>query len=120
MATINYQLEQVSQNSTVVTWSNLANGDVGQSFSATGYMLGYWEITGTPGSSMAGKLMQAYSVSNPMYLSLTNFTYSNVPGLFDGPSNGNYCGSLYPEITAGDGTTDITITAVFIPQVFNP
>lgn len=117
MATVNYQLEQVSQNNVIVTWANLANGDTGEKFPAVGYSIGAWEITGTSGSGLAGKVWQAYSVLNPVYTSSVSFTSSNVPGRVTGENGGANSGSLYPEVTTGDETTDITITMVLVPQL---
>lgn len=118
MATVNYQLEQISPPSIVVTWPNMANGDVGQVLPNTAaYTLAAVALSGTPGTGLQVNVEQAYSPDNPVFVRTTQYSHTDVPGNFAVQTAQNL-GLARPNVVAGDGTTDVTVTFVLSPITF--
>jgi hypothetical protein len=116
MATVDYQLEQVSVDNVVVTWANLANGDEGQAFPTAGYSVAAVSASGTAGTGFHWAIEQAYSLDNPVWNTLE--TLSTIPQNSQASSSNNF-GTSRPHVTGGDGTTDVTVTFILQPTANN-
>lgn len=110
MATVNYDIERATPTGVIITWPNLANGDVGQGFESLGYKFSSLVTSGTPGSGVQYVVEVANSIGVPQYVlanfvtasSLNNPQVVNVPG----------AALIRPSVIAGDGTTNLTFSLV--------
>lgn len=109
---VNYIIEKASPFSVVVTWPNMQNGDTGQPFDISDFGGFGVEFSGTLGVGGEYVLNSAYSILNPVFKS-GNPSMVTLPNIL-GVDSGSL---LQPAIINGDGTTDITATALLVLDV---
>lgn len=115
MATVKAQISRSSGDPTLITvlWEGLANGDVGASIPINylHYADRCVQVVGTFGSG--GSVSMKGSNDGSTFATLTTpadaavtFTATGLKQLLENPAN------LRPEVTAGDGTTDLDVYLV--------
>ena len=112
MATINYTLDTNNDDFRVVTWPAMAVGDIGQPVTLVGYSDRSVQVAGTFGAAGSVTLQGSNDgvnyapLSNPQGTVLTA-TAAKIQAVSELTRN------FRPTVTAGDGTTSLTITALF-------
>lgn len=110
MSVVNYIVEQVSPESVTVTWPNLANGDTGLPMSIPGYRVQLAYLSGIQGIGGQVTTQVSVSVDNPEWLDQS--IGNTVPGLM---GTEFVPGLIRPNITVGDGSTNLTVSYVLLP-----
>jgi hypothetical protein len=103
----------------VVTWPNIPNGNQGDPFEVSGFLLGSVDWQGTIGAGFSARLE---GTDNPngapaVWGAIPNWT-TTVAGLLV-PSADTYpvfVRFVRPNITAGDGTTSMTARLLLVTQ----
>lgn len=109
MAVIAYTIEQITPESIVCTWSGLHNSDTGQPLAIQGFALKNGYISGTKGTGGVLVLEASSSSQSPIWYSISSL--ETVPANFGSTA---FIPSLFrPNVTAGDGSTNLILTAVF-------
>lgn len=112
MSVTNYTVEQLSPGGITVTWSGLHNGDTGLPLVLQGYAYVYQVLTGTQGTNGEVTLQRSVSSTTPVWGS--NSPISVVPTNTSGGNN-LVPGAVRPNVTNGDGTTNLTFTLALVP-----
>jgi len=100
---------------TLVQWTNLGNGDTGQPF-VTPYVLEKSiQVKGTFGAGGNCRIEGSNDVTSPTWAALNdsfgtalNITAAKISLILENTNQ------IRPNITAGDGTTDLTVTILFV------
>ena len=109
MATINWTKTEIQGGGHVITWTNMANGDVGQAFVGGGAADRSVQIRGTWGTGGSTTLKGSNDGTN--YLALTDPQGNAITKTADAlEAVMELAAYTRPEVTAGDGTTAITVS----------
>lgn len=111
MAVKDFTLNYVTRSTMSVTWSNLQNGDTGEILSASQWSIVAFEITGTKGTG--GELAFDFSASAGSSYWKEATPFSDVPTYQETTQFVN--GAFRPNITGGDGSTDLALTVILMP-----
>jgi len=115
MATIPYSVENIDGNVRVATWTPLANGDVGQPYAGANFSDCSVQVYGTFGTGGNARLQGSLESGTPSnWVTLTdpqgtalNMTTAALNQVLQ------RCYTMRPNITAGDGTTSLTVKIAF-------
>lgn len=109
MSVIPYTIEQITPVSVVCTWAGLHNGDTGTPIPIQGFASKHGTLSGIRG--VGGQLDLEISSSSqiPAWSLVSSLT--TVPSDFGSTT---FVPSLFrPNVSAGDGSTNLTLTVVF-------
>lgn len=112
MAVISYSLVRKSNRYIVATWANMANGDTGQPIELVDLPDRSAQVVGTFGVGGNCDIEGSndgsnYSVISDPYGNALSFTAAGLKQVMD------ISGSVRPHITAGTGSTSISVSMVF-------
>ncbi len=112
MAVVSYTSESVDGNVRVVTWATMANGDTGQPYTVAQYGDAGVHAYGTFGTGGNCRIQGSNESGTPaQWATLTN-PQGDALNLTTSPSLEQVLQRVYqlrPNITAGDGTTSVTV-----------
>lgn len=115
MSVVNFELEQITPTTIIVTWAGLHNGDTGQPLPITGYAERGQAATGTPGSGIQINIETSSSGLNPYFTD--QHSISTVPSRSDAASDDIAFSLVRPNVVSGDGSTNVTVTLVLVAPV---
>lgn len=119
MAIINYTLENIDGNIRLVTWSGMANADTGQYYIGPHFSDCSVHVYGTfgaggnlrmQGSNESGTPANPAALANPQG-TILDFTSVGIDQILE------HVYQMRPNVTAGDGTTSITVKVAFTSAV---
>lgn len=115
MATVSHSVENIDGNVRIVTWASLANGDVGQAYTGASFSDCSVQVYGTFGTGGNARLQGSQETGTPAnWVTLTD---PNATALNMTTAALNQvlqrCYVMRPNITAGDGTTSLTVKIAF-------
>jgi hypothetical protein len=110
MATRTAILDRSSSRTAYVAWTGLLNGDIGTPPALDGWDLVSWQVIGTFGTGGSVQ-MEASNEATPANYALVGAAATAAAVTF--PADTIVARSMRPRVTAGDGTTSLTVTAAF-------
>lgn len=111
MSTITPTTTRIPGGALKVVWSNMANGDVGSPVENAAYADRSVQVSGTFGAGgtavIEGTINEStYATLNDMGAAALSLTSAAIKSIMDVPVK------IRPSITAGDGTTSITVAMI--------
>lgn len=110
MATRTPTTDRSSSRTAYVVWTGLLNSDVGAPPALDGWDLVSWQVTGTFGTGGSVQ-MEASNEASPANYGIVGAAVTAAGVIF--PADVAVARSIRPRVTAGDGTTNLVVTAAF-------
>lgn len=110
MATRTPVLDRSSSRTAYATWSGLLNGDDGAPAALSGFDLVSWQVVGTLGAGGSVQI-EATNEATPANWALIGATATALGMTV--PADNVIARNTRPRVTAGDGTTALTVVACY-------
>ncbi|WP_375397309.1 hypothetical protein [uncultured Sphingomonas sp.] len=110
MATRAFTTDRSQTNMAYMQWSGLLNGDDGAPAVMNGMELVSWQVFGTVGAGGSAQV-EASNEATPTTWGLIGAAATTAAMVF--PADDIVARNIRPRVTAGDGTTSLTVIACF-------